>query len=270
MSHEIHDPIILPSDSIGSLDVSFGSPLTHIITPVSDPISIPSVVPGTSDFTLITRTEDHSPVAKYFTKLGWGNGFEQWDIVRFNTPMDGSCLFHAIANSFFIPYRKQILRDKSVTQSQIVQMLRQELSQRLGTYISDAPNSPTFYDTLSNGAVAKFAEYVPEFQLAYMQNELNSNRYIGYGYMEFIGNILDKDIYILDGVRRDLYCTDELPFTIKGTRNSIILYYNNGHYELVGLRNKDDTFITHFNPTHTIIRFLYECVGRIIAHQTAL
>ncbi len=100
-----------------------------------------------------------------------------------------------------------------------------------------------------------------------MQKELNSHSYIGYGYIEFIGNALGKDIYVLEAIRRDIYRqTDEdLELIIKGNRNAVVLYYmDNGHYELVGLRNPDGTFDTHFSPEHSFIRFLYSRVQHVI------
>jgi hypothetical protein len=121
---------------------------------------------------------------------------------------------------------------------------------------STAPNSQTYYQTLNGGNTSNFAQAVPEFALEYMQRQLASQVPIGYGYMEFIGNVLDKDIYILDGIRHDIYITDELPLTIKGNRSSIVLYYMNSHYELVGIATPDNNFHTHFSPTHSLIRFL--------------
>jgi hypothetical protein len=98
-----------------------------------------------------------------------------------------------------------------------------------------------------------------------MQKQLDSSAFIGYGYMEFIGNCLNKDIYILEAVRQDIYITDELLFTIKGNRPSIVLYYiEGGHYESVGLKLSDGTYATHFYPDHSFIKFLNEKVQHAI------
>lgn len=198
-----------------------------------------------------------APSASYFCDIVWGNGYDQWNIVRFGTPMDGSCLFHAIANSFFEPYHTERLNGKPMSRSQIVQHFRKELADQLASPISNDPQSPIYYDVLNHGNTSTFAKAVPEFSLEHMQRQLNSHVPIGYGYMEFIGEALNKDIYILEAARRDIYITDELPLTIKGDRRSIILYYMNGHYELVGIRNSDNSFDTHFAPNHSLIRFLY-------------
>lgn len=204
-----------------------------------------------------------SPVGNYFSYINWDGDFRHWKLVRFATPMDGSCLFHAISNSFFEPYHTEVLNGKHVTRVQMVSHLRKELSQKLSTKISDDPNSPTHYDILNGGNTSAFAEAVPEFALNHMQDQLRSTFPIGYGYMEFIGNALNKDIYILEAIRRDIYITDELPLTIKGDRRSVVLYYMNGHYELVGVQKEDGTFDTHFSPEHSLIRFLYNRVKEL-------
>lgn len=208
-----------------------------------------------------------SPVGSYYAEVHWPL-FKDWSIVRFQTPMDGSCFFHAISNSFFSPYHQEMLKGKHMSRGEIVAMLRQELSRKLATKIIDGDDSPTYYDILNGGNTRTFSEAVPEFSLANMQRELASRNPIGFGYLEFIGNALNKDIYILEAQRRDIYATHELPLTIKGNRKSIILYYLSGHYELAGLQLSDGTFVTHFAPEHSFIRFLYDRVQNIKSKQS--
>ena len=121
----------------------------------------------------------------------------------------------------------------------------------------------THYETLGNGNTCKFSEEIPEFKLSYMKDQLNSDNPIGYGYMEFIGNIINKDIYTLDARHRDIYTMDELALSIKGNRKSIILFYLEGHFEMVGLY-EETGIITHFNPEHELIRFLYRRVQEFL------
>lgn len=201
-------------------------------------------------------TNTDGPVAPYYTTIVWP-GFEKWQLVRFSTPMDGSCLFHAIANAFFKPYREENLGGVKVSREKIIAAFRQNMSDKLASKISTATDSKTYYETLNKGNTLAFSTAVPEFKLEHMQTQLNSKMPIGYGYMEFIGNVLDKDIYILDGLRQDIYVTDELPLTITGNRGSIVLYYMNGHYELVGVRHLDGSFDTFFSPHHSLIETLY-------------
>jgi hypothetical protein len=208
-----------------------------------------------------------TPVATYYAPIRWAFGFENWNVVRFSTPMDGSCLFHAIANSFFDPYHKEEMNGRHVSRVKMVEVLRRELAAKLGQKVDpNDPQSPTHYDTLNHGHTAEFGTgaQIEEFKLSYMQSQLDSTLPIGYGYMEFIGNALNKDIYILSAATRDIYVTDELPLTIKGDRSSVVLYYMNAHYELVGIQQSDGTFVTHFAPDHSFIRFLHARVLELL------
>ena len=202
------------------------------------------------------------PVYNYFTRWNWN----EWDLVRFQTPADDNCLFHAICNSFFQPYHQQLLKGKAISRYDIVMALRRDLAEKLETI--DSNTGKSYYEGINNGNTSMFSSSVPEFSLATMKSMLQSRVPLGYGYMEFIGNCLNKDIYLIDGEKNDIYVTDELPLTIKGNRKSIILYYSAGHYELVGIDqqsiNKDRPFQTHFDPQHLLIRALYARVCEIL------
>lgn len=269
------DNAIIPiSENLDNRGITFESPINYALEnnitfgiPIINPIIENHMTSHNnvkqSIFKPLPNT-GKGPVGNYYAEINWDNGFECWALVRFSTPMDGSCLFHAIANSFFPPYHEEILHNKHIKRATIISTLRKELSQNLALKISNEPNAPTHYDILNGGNTAAFSEAVPEFKLSFMQGQLNSFTPIGYGYMEFIGNALNKDIYILEALRHDIYVTDELPFTIKGNRNSIILYYMNGHYELVGLQTEDGSFDTHFSYNHTLIKFLRNRVRQFV------
>lgn len=245
-------------------DITFQLPeLDHLSTTSNDLSSSPSLIPTLQPMPPHLK----APFANYYAPIRWDYGFQNWPVVRFSTPMDGSCLFHAIANSFFEPYHKEEINGKHVSRVKMVATLRRELAEKLANKIDpNDPESLTHYDLLNRGNTAEFGNgaQIEEFKLGYMQSQLNSVLPIGYGYMEFIGNALNKDIYILSAATRDLYVTDELSLTIKGDRCSIVLYYMNAHYELVGLQNSDGTFDTHFAPDHSWIRFLNTRVHELL------
>src|SRR3990167_8382599 len=203
-----------------------------------------------SPYKILPETQD-GPVGHYYADISWEGDYSNWNLVRVFTPPDGSCLFHAICNSFFLPYRNCILNGKKISRTKIISSFRKELSEKLASKIPG--ESKTYYESLNNGNTKNFSKDIPEFELNAMQKELASNHSLGYGYIEFIANIINKDIYILDGNRGDVYVSDEL--TVKGDRNSIVIYYLDGHYELVGIKNKD-SFVVHFTPNHSFIKFL--------------
>jgi hypothetical protein len=207
-----------------------------------------------------------APYADYYMSIRWDGGFENWNLVRFGTPKDQHCLFHAIANGYFEPYHTESFNGEYKSREDLIIMMRSELALKLSEPINE---TQTIYDIINNGNTAAFSQAMPEFRMAYMQRQLNSQIPIGYGYMDLIGNSLNKDIYILEALRNDIYVTDELPYTIKGSRPSIVLYYVNGHYELVGIQNPDGTFTTYFDPEHSLIRFLYGRVQEYIINMNS-
>ena len=177
--------------------------------------------------------------------LNW-EGYEAWSMVKYEIPKDGNCLFHAIALAFFKPYINENFNNRPISRNQIVYNLRKELSDKLSQPVN-GKSGPTYYEKLNNSNTLKFSKYVPEFSLKHMQAELNSNHHIGYGYLEYIANQINKDIFILDANHK-LYPSDEI--TVKG-RNAIVLYYQDNHYELIGVNG-----MTHFKPNHPFILFL--------------
>jgi len=207
----------------------------------------------------------HGPVGKFYKKIAWNNGYEDWNLIRINTQADGHCLFHAIANAFFIPYYTETLNGNKIERTEIVKQMRKEFAEKLSSPVSDK-NPKTHYETINNGKTAEFPVFqdYPEynFSLENMKKQLNSNNYIGYGYIEYISNALDKNIYILNERSQDLYPFEkiELLNMYKKNRSSIVLYAIEAnpydHYELVGIMN-NGIIDTHFSPDHTLIKFLY-------------
>jgi hypothetical protein len=180
------------------------------------------------------------------TFLDW---YPEWPMMKYEIPPDGHCLFHALCMAFFKPYLLENFNGHPMSRRQIVYNIRKELSEKLAQPVN-GKNGETYYDLLNNGQTALFAKEVPEFTLQHMQAELNSNAFIGYGYLEYISNQINKDIIILDANTKKIYVSDEK--IIKG-RYTIVLYYENNHFELIGFNHK-----THFKPNHPFILFLKE------------
>lgn len=172
--------------------------------------------------------------------------FPPWNVVKFIVPSDGHCLFHSIAFSYYIPYRTNLLNNEPITRMEIITKLRSQLADNL---------TENVYNMLNDGNTQLFAKEVPEFSMEFMKLELNSDHQIGYGYIEYISNQIDKDIYIIHGETNKIYISDELPFIIKG-RTVIVLYYHHNHYEPVGVLNDQKIYDTHFTHSHPFIEFL--------------
>ena len=215
----------------------------------------------------------NGPIGKIYRKIFWENGFENWNLISIDTVGDGSCLFHAICNSYFIPYYTETIKDVKITRKEIVKQVRKEFSEKLSSPISADSNSKTHYEFINSGKTSEFPIFseFPEYNysLKNMQDQLDSDNNIGYGYIEYISNILNKNIYILCKSNKDLYpfCKSDLANIYKNDRSSIVLYYMGSndsrvsydHYELVGIMN-NGIVDTHFSPDHSFIKFLYKRV----------
>ena len=185
----------------------------------------------------------------------WDGGFKQWPTVRIPAIADGNCLFHAIASAYFKPYHTGTLNGAKISKRKVVKMLRRELAHKLSQPVDPLnPDSPIYYDTLSNGNLQEFSKSAPEFSLVNMKKILDSRESLGYGFMEDISDALNKDIYILDEATEDVYVSNESNL-YKG-RNSLVLYYAHGHYDLVGLEDTNGDIVTYFAHDNEFIHFL--------------
>jgi len=187
--------------------------------------------------------------------LNWNNTpFSYPGLVRIRTIGDGSCFFHAITKSFFMPYKEGIIDGVPLNKMEFIKNLRSDLAKKLGEKVNpNDPNSPRYYDVLSRGKLADFAKGVPQYTLENMQTQLNSNTPVDNVYNEFISNMLKKDIYLLDLITKDVYITGTDDDILYKNRDSIIILTMPGHYELIGLMS-DSGILTLFSPTHPLIR----------------
>lgn len=188
--------------------------------------------------------------------LNWKE-YEDFQMVAIYTIGDGNCYFHALTHAYYIPYRTQSLQGKTVSRREIVRNLRNSLSVRLGEPVDPLnPNGPTFYDQLSRGKLYEFGKSVPEYSFEEMRKRLRSSSAVGNEYNEFVSDQLNKDIYILDGQKEDVYITGDDDDLLYKDRSSIVLLYLPGHYELVGIQDKNGKIQTYFASTHPFIQFL--------------
>lgn len=170
-------------------------------------------------------------------------------LVRKRTIADGSCFFHALCDSFFEPYVNQLFDGRATSRRDIVRSLRRDLSARLSEPIDPLdPASPSHYDSLH------LAREFPECSLKNMQRELAGSGPVSNLYNEYISNVLEKDIYILDFDKQDVYATGDDTAVLYKRRPSIVLMYSPGHYELVGRMTTNGELETLFHPDSQLIQ----------------
>lgn len=179
--------------------------------------------------------------------LDWSgiSNFSYDGMVRKKEIGDGSCFFHSFADSFYRPYKLG-----EVDKRKFVKSIRHQLSELLG---SKNERGIVWYYTLSRGKLLDYSKQMPDFTLENMQALLDSSNSIDNRFNEFISNVFNKDIYIIDGTTRDVYITgDDDEILYKGRESVVLLYYNRNHYDLVGILD-DDRLITLFKPNHPFI-----------------
>lgn len=179
-----------------------------------------------------------------FESLNWDGNFRYPNMVRVFTIGDGSCLFHGVISSFFSPYRKGELSGRPLDRRAFVLKFRQELADKLAEPASPGDPSISWYQLLSRGQLPEFSRTVPEFSLPAMQAELRSGGSVDNKYNELLSEILNKDIYLLSSETKDLYITGNDSDILFKDRDSIVILYNRGHYEVVGVRDPSNSAIT--------------------------
>ena len=198
-----------------------------------------------------------------------GNSFNYGGMVRIRTIADGSCYFHAIANGYYIPYRTGISKTgQSVNRQEIVRSLRRDLAVKLGSRVdpTDA-TSPRYYDLLGRGQVSTFAKdaQMDEYSLENMQKILDSSISVDHSFHEFVSNQLNKDIYMLDWEKQDVYVLGDDDDLYYKKRPSLVLLYQPGHFELVGTRGDNGHIMTYFHPEDPFILAIRQRLQRLRA-----
>lgn len=183
--------------------------------------------------------------------------FSPWNypgMVRIGTIGDGSCFFHAIAKAFFVPYQIGVLNGVSIDRIKFIRDLRHDLAYMLAQPIQT--NGSRHYDVLSRGKLAEIARELPQYSLENMQKQLDSNSPVDNLYNEYIGNMLNKDIYLLDLTQQDVYVTGNDADILYKNRDGIVILFIPGHYELVGLQTPEGirTMFHHTDPFIQAIR----------------
>jgi len=178
---------------------------------------------------------------------------------------DGSCFFHAVLRSF---YRDYIETTQTSVRQFYAQNLRYALSAVLEEY--NPLTGVRYYDELSRGALATLAsEGLSSCSIRAMQKELQQGGPVDNLYQELVSNHLNRDIYIVNEDYGDVDVGfNDLELLYKG-RNSIILLYRSGHFELLGIAASDSmTLETLFTPSHPLIQQLYQRMVYLINERT--
>jgi len=152
---------------------------------------------------------------------------------------DGSCFLHSILYCISDHYRKL---DK-VEKIKFVRELRNDLADSL----------PEYYSKLSRGKLKEISKVISETKLEKMQSFLRSREWFNQLYIEYVSDILDIDIYIVDYQKRELYNAGDDELFYKGRGSVIIGYYREAHFESLSLKKNNGENVTFFSPKSKMI-----------------
>jgi len=212
--------------------------------------------------------------------LRWDNenndvnsSFPYPNLVRIRTETDGSCFFHAVIKAYFKPYIRGKMNGQALDRKKFVRKLRRDLALKLGQRVKPQDsNSTTYYETLSEGDLPEISKSIPDYTLKNLQKLLDSSKPVDNIFNEFVSNELDKDIYILDLNKKDVYMTGTDLSILYKDRDSIVIIYMPGHYELVGLEtNADQTYTNRSNKyIQTLFKYDHPLIQSIRQRQLQL
>lgn len=161
---------------------------------------------------------------------------------------DGNCYFHSILRAFNTSYinAKTIFDRVNLTRT-----FRNALADRLQEI--DPLTGKDYYSGLNNGRLEEFSQGVKEYSKDALRRELLGSDPVDNIYQELISNAINKDIYIIDSETKDMYNVGSAFSLYYKGRNSIILYYTPGHFEVIGVKRSDGSINTLFTPEHKLV-----------------
>ena len=190
---------------------------------------------------------------KELEPLNWkGERFEYDGMHRKKTLGDGSCYFHAILDAYFVPYRTGRLEGRVLDRFDFVKKFREDLAALLNKPRREW-GGKTYYETLSRGELPSLSKAMPEVSLLEMRKGLVSFNSVNYMYHELVSDILDKDVYILDAKSKDVYIIDSDLDLYYKKRNSVVILFIPGHFEVVGV-TVDGVLETYFDRRNPFIK----------------
>ena len=178
------------------------------------------------------------------------------NMVIISTLEDGNDFFHSILRSYSSDY----IKSKNISERvNLARTFRNALAERLDEI--DPLTGKNYYSGLNQGKLEEISQGIKEYTKESLQKELRSSLSVDNIYQELISNAFHIDIYIIDGLKKDMYnIGNSFDLYYKG-RNSIVIYQTPGHYEVIGVKHSDGSIDTIFTPVHPLIQ---TCRNRII------
>jgi hypothetical protein len=189
---------------------------------------------------------------------------------------DGSCFFHSVLRAFHTNY----IRASSIEERKAhARHLRVAIAQTLDEI--DETTGKTNYALLGGGYYADFNNAVSavegdKYSLAGLKRELLSSDAVDHAYIQLISDHIGLDIYLISSRTGDLYPVGSDTSLLYKERNSIVIFYSPGHYDIIGIKriaqdnspgyyNKGDiVFDCLFHPQHDFIVLLRARMAELV------
>lgn len=185
-----------------------------------------------------------------YENLRWDKNFKYDGLVRLYTIGDGSCFFHAVIKAYFIPYKVGYYNEQPLDRGQFIRNFRRDLAKTLR-------EDPEIYKSLSRGQLENMSKTLEQCHLEEMIKVLDSDLPVDNLFNEYVSNVINKDIYLLDMEKEDVYMTGNDIDILYKNRDSIVILTMPGHYELVGVE-RNGLIQTLFRPNDDFILYIKE------------
>jgi hypothetical protein len=162
------------------------------------------------------------------------------------------CFLDCLSMAKHTSYRTETEDGKPYDRRHHVVSLRKEIASSLTD--KDPLTKATIYNTLAGGRLASYAQRDSNYTLENMKYCIENHETIDNIYLELYSNLLKVDVFILDDEKADIFRPDN-PKLLYKSRESIVLIYRRGHYDLVGI-DRGDHVVSFFRPDNLLIRTL--------------
>jgi len=195
-------------------------------------------------------------------KIQWDTScpFHYENMVRVRTIQNASSFLHAILNAFFQPYRSNKFNGVKIDRHDLVKTIRDRLAARLHELVDpEQSDSVRIYDVLARGRNKQIASAIKSYTIEVMQSELmDQDHMLDDKYLELISNELNKDIYILNAIEKDVWVAFGDTDLFYKHRGSIVIMALPQHFETVGIASPEDPEDVkyHFDPESQFIQAL--------------
>lgn len=158
-----------------------------------------------------------------------------YDFQPIKTIGDGSCLIHAILQAFSKEYNKL---NNDFLKSKLVREVRFHLSNILSLQVPEE-NNKLVYQILSRGEFENISKEIPETNIDYMKQYLNSNNFLTLQYVELLSEIFDINIVFISENKKDIYHCGDKELLFKENRDTIFInYIEEAHFETIKINEK--------------------------------